>query len=107
MSDVKDDMMEYYNGSRWVYGRKNDVLNRMLGKGVDVMSDHFDNEQDKLRNRWSNTMFDHVETWLDGMQCEKEDFRQPATRDVYLMLCNHSSIPFHTRQIDRIRRKSI
>lgn len=112
VSDMKHEMVEYFDGDRWMYGWKGDILERVMGRGVGLMSDHFDSEHEILRNKWSRTMFDHVETWLDGMQNEKHECVVPATRDMYLMLCNHSHLPNVSNVMThqnppRLRRKSI
>jgi hypothetical protein len=114
VSTMKEEMLEYFNGRRWLYGWKGDILNSMMEKGIDVMSDHFDNEQDKLRKNWSLTMYDHVENWLNKMQDRNDDVLDPAMRELFLMLCNNTtSVASCASCVDRTphgvnsRRKSV
>jgi len=108
VSDMKHDVIEYYNGRRWMYGWKPDVLNRMVGKGLDLMTDHFDVGQERLRKKWSLSMYDHVEKWLDCMQEGNTDVFESAANDIYLMLCNNTTdIANEKNRLPRTRRKSI
>ena len=109
VTDVHREMFEYYNGKRWMYAWKQDILERMVEKGIDIMSDHFDSEQDKLQKQWSPTMYEHVEKWIDLMQEKSPCVHDEAINDMCLMLYNYSNI-HHNKNGGtnmRPRRKSI
>jgi len=112
-TEMKNEILEYFNGNRWIYGWRDDIIKNMIEKGIDLMTDHFDNEHERLQEKWSMTMFNHVEKWLYDMQDQKPCVMSPALRNIFLMICNNnhfaSSVPFenfNTRRGHR-RRKSI
>ena len=110
VSNIREEMLEYHNGQRWLYGWRDDILNKMMDRGIDVMSDHFDNEQDRLRNKWTMTMYDHVEGWLNDMQERKDEAIYPAAREVFRMLCNNTADTkgvIEKQNNNRCRRRSI
>lgn len=91
VKDVENEILEYYNGKKWMYGWKGDILQGMMEKGIDVMSDRFDKAQDRLRNEWTTAMYDHVERWLNDMRDRKYDVIDPAVRELFIMLCNNTN----------------
>jgi len=93
VTDLNMDMMEYHNGARWIYGWKDDIMNKVIGNGVELMTDHFDSEHLRLSTQWSTTMFEHVKGWLEGMYNKSDDVYAPALRDVYMMICNNTNTP--------------
>lgn len=94
--DLREDIMEYFDGQKWKYGWKNDILQQIVENGLMVFIDYFEDKQDKLQQTWSRTMYTHVEKWLEDMIHRIDSVYGQAKADVCLMISNNTRPPPQT-----------
>jgi hypothetical protein len=94
--NVRATNMEYpfiqcHNGQKWVYDKKERVLNHLVDKGHGMMQEHFDDHDHRIRKSMSQTMYDHIVEWLTKMHGRDKKTLESVLTDIYLLILNSSS----------------
>jgi len=86
----RNDVVEYHDGNKWLFGQKDKILSRLIENGHGLMQNHFDENEDALRKSMSNSLFRHVAKWLDQMDEKQQEVYHNVLVDVFLLLINNT-----------------
>lgn len=90
ISNKKLPFVEFHNGNKWQYSRKEEIVNDLVDKGHVMMQSHFEDHEDRLKMEWNETMFEHVREWLERMHEKDPSKIDPILTDIYLLILNNS-----------------
>lgn len=90
-TNVKLPLMQVHDGIAWKYDRKDKVLNQLVDKGHGMMQEHFDDHEDRLRGSVSETMFNHIQEWMDKIQEQDKKTLESVLTDIYILILNAST----------------
>ena len=86
IASVKRGEMQVFDGERWSYRPQDRVITDMIHTGHGIMQDHFDDHEDEMRNRMRQSLFDHIQRWLDGVQNDEQKYVRPLVREVLALI---------------------
>jgi ssDNA-binding Zn-finger/Zn-ribbon topoisomerase 1 len=89
-SNKKLPLLEFNNGERWHFARKDVVLNQMLDKGCDILESHYEDTVDELKDDVSQSMFEYIAEWVQKMTDRDKSTIEPVLTDIYCLLLNNS-----------------
>lgn len=87
-TNIKVPLIRVHDGSSWTYGRKDRVLGQLVDKGHGIMQEHFDDNEDTIRDSVSDSMFNHIRKWLDKMQEKDKKTWEDVLTDMYILIIN-------------------
>jgi hypothetical protein len=87
-TNVKVPLIRYHDGTTWKYGRKDRILDQLVDKGHDMMQGHFEDHEDIIRESVSDSMFDHIHTWLDKVREKDRRTWDDVVTDIYILILN-------------------
>lgn len=82
-------LLEYNDGEKWKYERKDKVLTQMLDQGHDILQEHWDDNEATIKSDVSECMYQHISEWLQGVQ-ENKQTHQDLLVDIYALILNNS-----------------
>ena len=88
ITNMKTPIMKVHNGITWRYDKKNKILNELVDKGHGMMQDHFDDNEERLKDQVSEAMFDHIRKWMDKMQDRDKKVLEGLLTDIYILILN-------------------
>jgi hypothetical protein len=84
-------LAETNDGSgNWKYERRDQVLNALLDKGHGILQDHFDDNQDEIKESVSESMFEYIVQWFQRMEDKDKSIIEDVLLDIYVLLLNKS-----------------
>jgi hypothetical protein len=83
-------IVECHNGLEWRYDQKKKVLQQIVDSGHRMMSEHFDDNTDRLKSEMSNALFHYVCDWLCKMEKNNHAIYADMIEKVFVMILNHS-----------------
>jgi hypothetical protein len=92
ITNLKLPFIQCHDGQRWMYDRKDRILNKLVDHGHELMQDHLDDHEDRIRDRTSETMFDCICKWMSKIQGRDKKTLEPVLTDIYLLILNSSSL---------------
>ena len=93
VTNMKMPIMQVHNGTAWRYDKKDRVLNELVDKGHGIMQDHFDDHEDRIKDEVSETMFDHIQMWMDKMHDRDKKTWESVLTDIYVLILNAGMAP--------------
>ena len=87
-TNIKLPLMRVHDGRSWAYGRKEKILDQLVDKGHGMMQEHFDDNEDTIRDSVSDSMFDHISRWMDRMQEKDKKTWEDVLIDMYILILN-------------------
>jgi transposase-like protein len=91
ISNMKHPFIQYHNGTKWQYEKKDKILREVIDKSHSIMQDHFDEYVDEFKNDMSETMFCCIKEWLGKMSEKDRKVIEPLLDDLYLLIINSST----------------
>jgi hypothetical protein len=92
-TNARAPLVKIHDGQAWKYGRKDRVLDRLVDTGHEIMQDHLEDNEDRIKDQVCETMFDHVRKWMDKVQEKDKRTLDDLFLDVYLMILNATAVP--------------
>lgn len=114
ITNKKLPFIEYHNGDKWLFEKKDKIVHDLIDKSHNMMQTHFDDNEDRMKDSMNETMYEYVKSWLDHMrrgmrwgeersrpvsQCNErnnddeksfKDVVDPVLADVYLLILNNT-----------------
>lgn len=90
ITNKKNPFIQYHDGVKWMYERKNKVLDRVIDNSHSIMQDHFDEHEGKIKSEMSPTMYECIKDWLEKVGDRDQKEVQELYTDLYLMILNSS-----------------
>ena len=87
-TNVKLPLVKYNDGVRWKWGRKDHLLDQIVDRGHGLMQEHFDDNEVAMKDKMSDTMFDHIRKWMDRMQEKDKRTWESVITDIYILILN-------------------
>lgn len=87
-TNAKLPLVKVHNGTSWMFARKDRILNELVDKGHGIMQEHFDDNEDSIRDGNSETMFTLIKDWLDKMQDGDKKTYGDVLMDMYILILN-------------------
>jgi hypothetical protein len=91
VKNVKLPFIQCHNGQKWVYDKKDRVLNHLVDKGHGMMQEHLDDNDDRIRENMSQTMYDCIVEWMEKIHDRDKNTLESVLTDIYLLILNSSS----------------
>lgn len=88
ISNKKLNFIETHNGKKWVYAKKDHVLNDLMERGSSILTDHYEETQDELREDVSVSMYEHIRDWIVKLEDADKKSLAPLLEDIYLLILN-------------------
>lgn len=86
----KDQLLQFNDGTRWKYERRNTVLNDMIDKGQGILQEHFEDNQDEIKEDISETMWQYITKWMEKMEHRDKSTLESLLTDIYILILNNS-----------------
>lgn len=87
----KEPLAEIKNkDGKWQYVRRESVLNEMVDRGQEILQEHFDDNQDEIKETVSDSMFEYIIDWFHKMEDKDKSVLSDVLTDIYIMLLNKS-----------------
>jgi hypothetical protein len=83
-------IIECHDGFGWKYDQKKEVLQRIVDNGHRMMSEHFDDHNDRLKNGMSHALFDYICEWLRKMEKSNHKLYSEVMEKVFILILNQS-----------------
>jgi hypothetical protein len=87
-TNKRSNVVSVHNGTAWRYDRKDRVLDRLVDEGHGMMQEHFEDNEDRIREAHSETMFEVIRKWMDKMQERDKKTVDSVLTDIYILLLN-------------------
>jgi len=84
------EQVEYHDGGDWKYGPKNRVVRQVVDSSHSIMRDHYDDNQQVLRNTVSNAMYDFIDRWMNKMTRSTAQVYMDVMSEVYCTILNRT-----------------
>lgn len=91
-SKVPKSLLEYNDGERWRFERKDRVLNQMLDKGQDILQEHLDDHAEEIRNECSESMFRFIVEFFNRVSDKDKRTLEELITDIYILILNRREI---------------
>jgi hypothetical protein len=91
IASLKRGEMQVYDGERWSYRPQDRVVSDMISTGHGIMQDHFDDNENEIRERVRQNLFEHIQKWLDGVHNDEQKYVRPLVRDVLSMIKTYAT----------------
>lgn len=88
ISNIKLPFIRTFDGNRWTYQEKDDILNNLMEKGQTILSEHYDEHEDVIKQNLSNSMVEHIHTWMELIEIKDKDAQEKLLRKIYLLILN-------------------
>lgn len=86
----KDQLLQFNDGTRWKYERRNTVINDMIDKGQGILQEHFEDNQDEIKEDISETMWQYITKWMEKMEHRDKSTLESLLTDIYILILNNS-----------------
>lgn len=83
----KQPYIQYYDGDGWKYEQKDDVLDKMVTNGKNLLDEHFIYNEDEIK-QFVGKLFDQIVSWMEDIKRNKKTV-QDLKEKAYLMLLSH------------------
>jgi hypothetical protein len=83
-------LIEFNNGEKWQYARKDSVLNSMLDKGRDILENHYEYNADEIKLEVSESMFQYIAEWMEKVADKDKRTIESLLTDIYVLILNNS-----------------
>lgn len=83
----KQPYIQYYDGETWRYEQKDDVLDKMVNNGKNILDEHFVYNEDEIK-QFVGKLFDQIVAWMDDIKYNHKTVNELKER-AYLMLLSH------------------
>lgn len=80
--------IEYHNGTKWKYEKKDALLNELVEKGHSILQDHYEENHEMMRCDMSESMFMHIKSWIERMEDKDKTTIESVLTDMYLLILN-------------------
>lgn len=90
ITNKKMPFIEYHNGARWIYEKKDKVLSDLIDKGTDLLEQHLESKADEIQQDVSESMFEYIMQWMEQMQSHDKKVLEPIIMDMYLVILNNT-----------------
>lgn len=90
-TSVKRREVMVHEDGMWRYKQKDRVARTMVDNGHDIMQEHFEDNEDILREEVSPTMFDAIQGWLDTVRKDDKRTVKALLIDVYNLIKTYSN----------------
>jgi DNA-binding protein YbaB len=84
------EQVEYHDGGDWKYGPKNRVVRQVVDSSHSIVRDHYDDNQQVLRNTVSNAMYDFIDRWMNKMTRSTAQVYMDVMSEVYCTILNRT-----------------
>lgn len=84
LAEVRDERGE------WTYARKDKTLANMMDRGQEILQEHFDDNQEEIRESLSETMYDYIVKWFEKMEDKDKEVLEDVLTDIYVLVLNKS-----------------
>lgn len=91
ITNKKMPYIQYHNGTKWMFDKKEKILNEVIDKSYGIMQDHFDDHEDEIKNNMSNTMFSYIKEWMAKMSDKDKKIIEPLLEDLHILILNGGS----------------
>lgn len=81
-------LVEVNDGRQWKFEKKEKILNRMVDKGQDILQEHLEGNQERIKEQLSDSMWEHVQGFFERIDVRDETTIRNILDDVYIMLLN-------------------
>ena len=82
--------VEYFDGDRWKVGPRNRVMRQVVDSSHNIMSDHYDNNAQDVRNSMTISLFTFVHNWMQKMTRSNARAYADAMDEVYCCVLNRT-----------------
>lgn len=82
--------VEYFDGDRWKVGPRNRVMRQVVDSSHNIMSDHYDNNSQDVRNSMTISLFTFVHNWMQKMTRSNARAYADAMDEVYCCVLNRT-----------------
>lgn len=90
-SNMRYNLAEVNDGKRWLFCRRDRVLNDMLDRGHDMMQGHWEENEENMRSNTSESLFNHIRCWMDKVAGNDKSTIEELLTDIYTIILNASS----------------
>lgn len=87
ITNKKQPYIQYFNGNKWMHGKKDKVLNEVIDKSYGIMQDHFEDHEDEIRTT-SGALYRNIKEWMERMSEKDKKTVVPLLDDLYLLIVN-------------------
>lgn len=81
-------LAEVSDGANWKFMKKDKVIHQMVDRGQDLLQEHLEENQDRIRQQLSESMWEHIQAFFERMEVRDEATIRDILDDVYIMLLN-------------------
>jgi hypothetical protein len=74
----------------WRYACKDTVITDMVDRGQGILQEHFDDNQEEIKDCVSGAMFDYIVNWFHKMEDKDKSVLEDVLTNVYILLLNKS-----------------
>jgi transcriptional regulator NrdR family protein len=90
VTNLKLPYIQYHDGKQWMLGKKDKILDALIENGHSLMQEHFEEYQDEFKRNYSQTMFDLIKGFLEGVSDRDKKVVGPILEDLYILIYNKS-----------------
>lgn len=83
----KQPYIQYYDGEHWRYEQKDDVLDKMVNNGKNILDEHFVYNEEEIK-QFVGQLFDQIVSWIDDIKYNNKTIIELKEK-AYLMLLSH------------------
>jgi len=83
-------IVECFDGKDWNYDQKKQVLRRIIENGHRMMSNHFDDNTDRIKSGMSNSLYRYVCEWLEKMEKNNHPVYTDVMEKIFILILNQS-----------------
>jgi hypothetical protein len=91
ITNKKHPFIQYHNGNKWMYEKKDKILNQVIDHSYGIMQDHFDDNEHEIKNNMSNAMFSYIKEWMEKMSDKDKEVIEPLLEDLHILILNGGS----------------
>lgn len=90
ITNKKMPFIQTYHGEKWLYCKKDKILNELVENSYMMMQEHFDDHEHELKSSMSNTMYECISEWLEKIRDQDKKVLESVLTDIYLLILNSS-----------------
>lgn len=81
-------LAEVNDGNQWKFVKKDKAINDMVDRGQDILQEHLDEHQERIKEQLSTSMWLHIQEYFERMEVRDDATIRDIIDDVYIMLLN-------------------
>lgn len=82
--------VEYFDGEKWKFGMRSRLMRDVVDSGHNILSEHYENNGDAVRQSMTTSLFNFVASWMKKMDRTNASTYAEAMNEVYCCVLNRT-----------------